>query len=61
MKTLKDTGARRASDMAYLADIHINIVSCPGGRPIAEGFICPHCNVDPSIEKCKQPLEGWVK
>lgn len=39
-------------DAARCADHFLVLISCPGGRPIVKGYICPHCGYDTSYGDC---------
>lgn len=39
-------------DLANCATAYLLIHRCPGGRPIVDGFICPHCGTDTSNGDC---------
>ena len=39
-------------DLANCAAAYLHIRHCPGGRPIVDGYICPHCDRDTSYGTC---------
>ncbi len=60
MAKIENIEANRKSDLAYLAQAYLTFVSCPGGRPIVHGYICPHCGTDPSYGDCGG-VRGFAK
>lgn len=41
--------AQDTRDLAYLAQLYVNTVRCLGGRIIAQGYVCTHCDsMEPS-------------
>ena len=43
-------------DIERCATAAFTMIRCPGGRMIAEGFLCFHCRSDLKAgDKCKQP------
>ena len=52
MGKVKDIAASRQRDLAACADAYLNIRACPGGRPIVDGLVCPHCGMDTSDGDC---------
>lgn len=40
-------------DMAEIADFAARIITCPGGRPIMDGYVCIHCGQDTSVDRAK--------
>ncbi len=43
----QDTG-----DLKVLAWSYLNIIRCPGGRLVVGGYVCLHCEADPSLGEC---------
>jgi hypothetical protein len=52
MSKIANVDANYTRDLARCADQFLSIVSCPGGRPIVNGLICPHCGMDTSDGDC---------
>lgn len=52
MGKIKDVEANRTRDLASLASSYLSVVRCPGGRPIVDGYVCPHCGTDTSWGEC---------
>ena len=42
----------RTRDLAHCAVAYLLIHNCPGGRPIVDGYVCPHCGTDTSFGDC---------
>ncbi len=40
------------ADLARCADTYLLLHNCPGGRPIVNGYVCPHCGTDTSEGDC---------
>lgn len=55
-----DLNKYRIQDTARLALNYLWVINCPGGRPIVDGYICPHCGIDASQGECAG-VEGFVK
>lgn len=60
MSKIKDISANYTRDLANCANTYLLVESCPGGRPIVSGYVCPHCGVDPSYGDCNGVI-GFVK
>ena len=45
--------AHQQADLADLAIAYLNVVKCCRGRPINEGFGCPHCGSANPTEHCE--------
>lgn len=56
---LKEIDRARMGDMYRLATRYLIVMDCPGGRPINDGYICPHCGADPSRGDC-DGVEGFI-
>jgi hypothetical protein len=60
MSKIRNVEANELRDLATLAATYLVVVSCPGGRPIKKGFICPHCGMDTSHGDC-DGVHGFIK
>jgi len=60
MSKIKNVDVHRMNDIARCASRYLNLVNCPGGRPINDGYICPHFGADPSRGDC-DGVHGFVK
>jgi hypothetical protein len=49
---VRDVTATYARDLARCASHYLNIVPCPGGRPIVQGKLCPHCRMSTALGYC---------
>lgn len=52
MSKIRNVETDRTADLAACATRYLDIRSCPGGRPIVRGYICPHCGYDTSDGDC---------
>ena len=41
------------NDIIVCANNYLQMVRCPGRRIIIKGYVCPHCDHDPSHGGCK--------
>lgn len=59
MSKIKDVDSHYTRDAARCAEHYLLLISCPGGRPICKGYICPHCGMDTSHGDC-DGVQGFV-
>jgi len=50
-------GERYRRDIYECASSFLLIVHCPSGRPVVNGYMCPHCGEDPTEEFCGRPID----
>lgn len=42
-------------DIILLANAYLTLVRCPGGRLVVDGYVCVHCERDPTVQTCGKP------
>lgn len=52
LRQMPDASSPRDKDLAVLADTYLNVKDCLGDRPVAGGFVCPHCDSDDPSAVC---------
>lgn len=52
--------AQDVRDAAECAAAYLALQRCPGGRLIVKGYVCLHCDIDPSYGDCSG-TSGFVK
>ena len=60
MAKIKNVEANYTRDLANCAQHYLCIISCPGGRPMVKGYICPQCGMDTSYGDCGG-VQGFKK
>jgi len=57
---IKNVEANYMGDLARCAETYLCVISCPGGRPMVKGYICPHCSMDTTRGDCGG-VQGFKK
>ena len=61
MTIKKHTPKLDLADAARCAAHFLTLIRCAGGRLVAVGFNCPHCDSYNPEEKCKEPIRPEMK